>query len=895
MGGRTTTTAADGTYRLPAVPAGEYSLVFTRVGFGTVRREAVHVGIGFTATVDAEVRIGPLSEHVIVERGSSPIDRTSTAIAASFDERQLGDLPGSRSLFAILAATPALHVARFEVGGGPGDSDSPYSAYGTVGANRPMVEGIIATGIFPTGFMLNYGSFEDVSVGIAAHDAEWPLPGVQMQIVTKAGGNRYRGLVYADYENEDWQAFNIDAQQISRGASGSGGLSPRDANRLSRYRDINADAGGYIRKDRLWWYFSGRDQEIAARYVNFPVRSYLTHSTNYDAKGTYQITRSQKIVLFAQAGRNHQPYRLDPFGPIGGALTAASAFNESDTSTLDQLSWGWIGKGEWSSIIGSNALGEIRVGTFGADRSQSPNGVGPRFEDIGTLVVRGGNRNWQETLRRPQILGSFHYFKRGWLGTHDFKFGGEIFQNISGERWRRGYPGDVLHVLRSGRPIEVYLFQTPSISESGVRAYDAYATDTWRVNGRVTLNLGLRFDRYRVFLPAATHPAGRFSPTAQTFAAVDDVIDWNAPAPRIGVVFDLSGDGKTLAKVHYGLYRYNPGTDLGFTVNPNANQWWRRYAWSDLNGEGVWDPGEEGRLLGSRGGDTVESLDPNLQLPFLREVTASIERELPASVGLRMDVVRRGDRRHFMRQNVNRPFDGFRVPVIVQDPGPDGIVGTGDDGLPLRVFDLAPELVPLAPINIVRNVPGSDSHYWSVDVVATRRLARRWSIVAGFEHTWSGDQASGYFGQSVRNDTFPLTPNDLLNAGPDGRYEFHTWSAKIYGTYDGPWGVRATPLLRHQSGQPFGRTFATTLSYGNVRILAEPIGARRMDNVTLLDLRVEKGFSLAGGRRVAGFLDVFNLLNANPEQNASWSSGSFLRPLTIVSPRIARIGAKLEW
>ena len=85
------------------------------------------------------------------------------------------------------------------------------------------------------------------------------------------------------------------------------------------------------------------------------------------------------------------------------------------------------------------------------------------------------------------------------------------------------------------------------------------------------------------------------------------------------------------------------------------------------------------------------------------------------------------------------------------------------------------------------------------------------------------------------------------------------------------------------------------MSYGNVRILAEPIGTRRMDNVTLLDIRAEKGFRLAHGRRIAGFIDVFNLLNANPEQNASWSSGSFLRPLTIVPPRIARIGTKLEW
>jgi hypothetical protein len=78
--------------------------------------------------------------------------------------------------------------------------------------------------------------------------------------------------------------------------------------------------------------------------------------------------------------------------------------------------------------------------------------------------------------------------------------------------------------------------------------------------------------------------------------------------------------------------------------------------------------------------------------------------------------------------------------------------------------------------------------------------------------------------------------------------------------------------------------------------LSRRVGTRRMDNITLLGVRVETGFRLAGRRRVAGFADVFNLLNANPEQNTNWSSGPFfLRPLSIVPPRLAGTGVKLEW
>jgi hypothetical protein len=285
----------------------------------------------------------------------------------------------------------------------------------------------------------------------------------------------------------------------------------------------------------------------------------------------------------------------------------------------------------------------------------------------------------------------------------------------------------------------------------------------------------------------------------------------------------------------------------------------------------------------------MESLDPGLDLPLVREVGGWIERELPAAVGVRTGIVWRGERQHFQRQNASQPFEAFDVPVEIPDPGPDGLVATEDDGPRIPGRDLRPELVGLSD-NIVRNVPNTDSHYWTWDIVANKRFNSRWSLVAGFAHTWSRDYAS------VRQNLYPLTPNDLINAGAGGRHEYRVWTAKVHGTYQAPWALRVTPLLRHQSGQPFGRTFRTSLNYGNVVVLAEPVGTRRMDNVTILDARVEKGFGLSGGRRVAAFIDLFNIFNANPEQNTNWTSGpSFLQPLNIVAPRIASVGAKLEW
>jgi hypothetical protein len=275
-----------------------------------------------------------------------------------------------------------------------------------------------------------------------------------------------------------------------------------------------------------------------------------------------------------------------------------------------------------------------------------------------------------------------------------------------------------------------------------------------------------------------------------------------------------------------------------------------------------------------------------------------VERELPSRIGVRSGVLWRGEHTQLARQNIFQPFDAFTVRKTVTDPGPDGIAGTGDDGASVTVHDLPPSSIRQT-VNILSNVPRSASHYWTLELAATRRRQDRWSLGAGFTHTWNREHAAGYSGQGLRNNVYALTPNDLINAGPDGRYEFTTWTAKAHGTYELPRSFSVTPVLRHQSGQPFGRTFTTdrqTIQYATVTVLAEPVGSRRMDNITLLDLRVDKRLRLRGDRRLGAFIDVFNLFNTNAERNVVWSSGaSFLRPVSIVPPRVARVGMSLDW
>ncbi len=892
MAPRTTRSRADGEYHFAALAPGDYVLTFASPEFASVARDA-HVGLGFTLTLDATLTVAPQREEVVVE---GALDRHSAAIAQTFDTRQLANLPGSRSMGGLFALTHALALPSAEVGGGTGIiAGGGYGAYGRSNSPRHTLEGIVVTGLFGAGFTPDYGALEEVAVLTAAHGAEWPSAGIHTDFATKSGSNQYRGTIYAAGEHQRFQAANVDADQIRRGALAGGGLLPSQANQVSRNSDVNADVGGFIKRNRLWWYGSVRRQDVAARLVNFPVEPYVTRLTNYSGKVTYRLSPGQTLVVYGQRGLNHQPHRLDPFGPGGRDLSAVTAINETTESTVDQHNRARVWKGEWNAIAGDSVVFELRAGQFGFDSDWTPRSAAPRFEDIQTLVVRGGNRHWYSRARRNQLAGTASYFTQNRMGSHQFRFGAEALRFHVQETWLEGYPGNVLHVVQSGRPSSVFLFETPSTSEAGVWTFSAYASDAWQLVNRVTLTLGVRFDRYRLFLPAQSHSG---SAGVEAFAAVPNLADWNALTPRLAAVVDVSGDGRRLAKLSYGRYRVAPNASLAFNANPNSSQWWSQYDWADLNGNGVWEPGEEARRQRRRGGTAIESLDRDLQLPVVDEAGAWLEHALPGSVILRSGVVWRLERFQFARQNTNQPFEAFTVPVAIPDRGPDGLADTEDDGPVQTAYDLHDDFLGQPVINVVRNVPGSSSEYLTWEIAATRPMRGRWTFGAGFAHTWNGDQAVGYAGQPLRNNPVPLTPNDLLNAAAGGRFEYSTWTAKAYATLEGPWRLHITPVLRHQSGQPFGRTQTTEagqLRYGTVTLLMEPVGTRRLDHVTLVDVRIQKTVRLSAGR-VAVFLDVFNCLNANPEQNAIWASGpSFLQPLAIVSPRIARAGITFEW
>jgi hypothetical protein len=911
MGARTAVTDSDGSYRFTAVTPGDYVVVFELAGFGTIRNEGIRVSLGFTATVNAELQVASLQESVTVTGQSPVVDTSATAIGNTFSSAQLSALPTSRDYFSLLAGSPAVQMSRIDVGGSTNGTQQGFVVYGTTGQVRVIFEGLNATEA--TGAFGNYpdvGGMEEVQINTAAHSAEASTPGVQSQFISKSGGNQFRGTFFGGYSPGKWQGFNIDDEQIARGLSGGGNLTAEEVNRLNSYQDMNVGVGGYVIRDRLWWYGSYRHQDIQASYVNFPVKPQTTILNNYSAKVTYNLSTNNKLIGYTQPSQKQQPQRFDSW-----LLGVDTGINLTEATTWNQNFWAWVHKAEWNSVMSDNAFFEIRGGQYGYDWTNGVNGEGLRYEDTSNNNINGRNRNWARERRRDQVLGTFSLFKN-WVGDHNFKIGGEVFRETVTDIFIDGFEEDFMHVTQNcpyplPNPVpatctklDVILFE-PGESIGGLMTYGAFIHDVWRVSDKLTLNLGARIDRYRAYSPEQSHPVSRFNPTAQTFAAVDNHISWNLPVPRLGMTYDLSGDGKTVLKANYGKYFWNPGADFVFNIQPNASAWWQRYRWTDLNNNNRWEPGELGTFIDRRGGTGTETLDPDLKDSYTNEFATFVERELMSNFGVRAGYVYRGQRDQYARVNINRPFSAFTVPVSIPDPGPDNVRGNADDGTPITAYDLAPEFRGLPVVNRQMNVE-SPSDYHTFEITGTKRMSNRWSLLASYGWTKSYDQAATIQGNAVRGNALPQSPNDMINANENGQLIYSRSTVKVNGTWNSPfWDITVSPLIRYQQGVPFGRTFATpnqtaanaasTLSYGSVRFLAEPLGTRRQDNILIADLRVEKTHRFSS-RDISVFFDFYNMFNANPAQNLQWSSGTaFNRPLSVVPPRLARIGAKINF
>jgi hypothetical protein len=891
---QTTVTSETGNYRFPAVPPGTYELAYELAGFNTLKRSGISITLGFTANVNVELALATLQETVTVSGASPVIDTSTTRVQQNFKAEQLQSIPNGRDMWSLLAVTPAVQMSRIDVGGNRAGTQTGYTAYGFSGQVRVLIEGINTTeGTGAAGFYFDYSSLEEAFLGTSGQSAEMPNPGVQSQFIARSGSNDFRGEYHLDWYNNALQGSNIPSEYTASGAFNNSPIREH-SNEIDRYYDHDIGIGGPVVKDKAWFWASYREQFNAVAQPNFNFDgTFDTKLWNPVGKVTYQMNQKNKLIGYFQWGQKEQPNRL-PF---------ASYTYASPEQTFRQDSGSWVYKGEWNGTLSDKLYVEARYGDFGYYFPLITNSGDNFFwNDTGRAVSEGAHQIWQLDRDRKQYTGAATYFLDTAKGSHTFKFGAELLKEQSWEGYLQQRGGNISHNYNNGvSNTVVFYFQTATdagklsahddlTSRSALDVFGMFANDTWSV-GRATLNAGIRYDRYHGWLPEQEQLDGSLSAWAPQFPSLAALVTaktfperhiytWNQVAPRIGLTFDLTGDGKTVLKGNYGFFWHNPGVGVASSGNPNTAGKSATYTWNDVNGDKRWQPGEEiTRTSASLEG--AVSVDPNIKPAYTHEASAWVERQLTDTMGMRAGFVYKTEDDLITTYQPGRPISAYTVPFNYTDIGVDGRSGTADDRVIQMLGFPNAQAANFPTSSVVMNVPNF-SRYKTVEVSMSKRYGNRWSGSAGFGYTMLHDFPNGY----------PQNPNQPFDE------ERTIWNFKMTGSYDAKGGVRLTPVLRHQSGANFARTLsisapasANCACTATGTAYAEAMDANREDNIWVFDIRAEKAFTFTDRIRLRAYFDLFNITNSHASETISRATGlSYLKPSAILAPITGRVG-----
>ena len=643
----TIVTGVNGEYRFTTLPAGTYAVTYELPGFQTVRREGIRIAAGFTATIDIMMGVGGLNETLTVTGQSPLVDARSTTTQTNLSSELIEAIPTSRSFYEILAMAEGIRTETIDVGGSAtGGGRSGGGAYGTnTGGYAPMLDGVNTMG---TAGYYDTGALEEVVVKTGGSDAEMSSPGYSFLGVVKSGGNDFHGGGIAQWQSNKLQSDNVTDALRAQGAS--------SGNPMKRYYDLNADLGGRILRDRLWFFVSGRRQEyqkVALGYSAEPggdgiwgsgddLQGFASDSlTNYTSKLSAQLTSKQKASWMYHFDEKHTPEK-------GG-----SRFKPRE-ATGDYRLPNYVYKWEWTYTPTNSTLVNAFVGRSYWNSREVPYTDLPSSFDLVTQQWRGAIVNSIGIDSTPsgsfssrwQYAANLTHFRQALLGgDHEFKLGVELqrdwynkFQELRGPG-TGGTGNDYLLHFFNGEPQEVLLRNTPFDSRNNVDRQFVFFRDNWQLSDRLTVNLGLRFERSLGYLPAQAKEAGPFSEAASF--AYQEIWDWTVVTPRTGVSYALTADKRTVLKATWGRFGFFVGPNEGGAIlrpfNQNDYAAWR-YRWSDLNGNRDLDyPSEVGQLLsvdGSKG-----TIYNPVQQPKAEETTVFLERELTSTLSAKFGYV----------------------------------------------------------------------------------------------------------------------------------------------------------------------------------------------------------------------------------------------------------------
>ena len=652
-------------YKILDLRPGTYSVTFTLTGFASVKRDGLELTTGFTASANAELRVGSLEETLTV-RGASPVvDVQNVRTQNVLSRETLDTLPTGKTGTGWTALTlGAINVnGGQDVGGNRGESSGALMIHGGRNVDqRVFLDGMSFNNAASTGGGYNYILFpnqmatQEITLETSGMSAESETSGIQVNLVPKEGGNRFTGSFVAAYSGKDLQSSNLTDALRARGLNST--------TFAKKIYDYGIGTGGPIRRDRLWFYAAQRwwgAQEYApGNYFNKTPNT-LFYSPDLDRPAfqdapnrdttvrlTWQAAPKHKLT-FAQAVQHNCLcyYQVD-----ANRSPEASANPTREPLRLTQGSWTYpvTGRLLLQGGLTYSANGQRLVRSDGVTSRDIP------ITELSTGYAYGafttytdpngpdGNSLFPQTNGRislAYVTGS-HAFKVGYM-----MYNGKQTSSVTTQDQALSYAFRKPTPDAAPVPVSVTYYSNPNHAWSRAITYAFYAQDQWTLRA-LTLNLGARLDSLHGWNPAQSKPAGVWVP-ALDFAKVDNVPSWKDVSPRFGAAYDLFGNGKTVVKGSLGRYVQGELLSIASATNAaNAIVTSATRTWDDANRDYVPDASELGPLSNTAFGSVVINTryaDDVLQgwgvRPYNWTASASFQHELMPSVGLTANYFRR--------------------------------------------------------------------------------------------------------------------------------------------------------------------------------------------------------------------------------------------------------------
>jgi len=954
MGSLTYVTGERGKFRFPSLIPGECKVRAEMPGFKTTIREGLRVQVGKTIDVDIILAITTIEEEVTVTAESPMVDIETSKISVHYGSEFLASLPMARDLYGLQNSIPGA------ISEGVDYRRTSSILGGTVRSQLYQLDGVPMND--PATFYpmanVNVDVYEEIEFGIGSLPAEvGQADSVVVNIVTKAGGNKFSGSVSAYLTGDTLTENLLSAEDME-----AVGVNPAES--FKDYKDGSLSFGGPIIPDKIWFFLSGRrliwgkanpeTHDIRLANINLRERTFTPEELqHYDfeheewmgfAKLTFQLAKNIRYMGMYHWNNIYEPVYSNRTGNTYSFALTIVWDHENTHTTTHQINW----------VLNQNTFVDVR-GTY--VYRHFPILMRPEYINNYQIFDRKYQITWGNTyygddyLRKKALASvSLTHFADDLLGaSHELKFGGEFEQTIYGldrykginygdnpyyTYWRDYNAGDKYYYSTSKR--EGRLRMRP-FAERGVvwkydntRRFSAFAQDSI-VSGKLAINVGLRFDYGYQYEPEQTRPAMydryNFGPeflnpalSAQDpnillkalnnqyhndpniefnqVSALDPIstpykkiVEFTTLSPRIGLVYDLFGDGKTALKASFSRY-YEPIWSAKYNASNIMSGTAMNWYWYDLNKNGYMDLPKPGGKYGSpadpqyldSGGDqyrltSYDVQDPDymyyikdLKAPYMHEFIGGIEHELAKNFKLGLQFI------YKVNKNIVEDVDKFNgydpdatddqgrpiwLPYDFVDPGWDGVWGTADDQN-MTVYGLA-DYAPTRTYHGV-NPPEAKREYTALVMTFDKRMSNRWQLQGSILYSaFKGNCDPGYSATEGESTMFD-NPNVVINSY--GRMAFdRPLQIKLMGSVMLPFDIVLTGYFQHRSGSAWRRTISrvyfpssidTQDSY--VGVAAETYGTRRNPPYTMLDMRLEKSFTFGERGKLSLYIDAFNLM-----------------------------------